>query len=225
MLITEFDVVKIEDELLNFLYSNLYTFDIRNRINIKTTTITTSTDKIYHLSNKLAFIKSVSYDSNILKYGKDYLIVYRGDDLGSIELTFVPTAGNDLVVEYGEQKDRDKFIYPDFPRSDLRDDSYPRIGFKITWSRELAGKSDGINLAIKNDGLLQIKFAALTINEINKICKEVDKLIINNYKSFYFIRYIDVQNINDYDNFDDNTSKPFEKIYSYQIPDKYQIGG
>lgn len=225
MLITEFDTVKIEDEFLNFLYSNLYTFDIRDRVNIKTKTITTSTDKIYHLSNKLAFIKNVNYDGDDLKYGKHYLIVYRGDDLGSIELVFTPEEDKDLIVEYGEQKDRDKFIYPDFPRSDLRDESYPRIGFRITWSRELAGKGDGINLPIKNSGLLQIKIAGLTINEINKIGKEVDKLIINNYKNFYFIRYIDVQSINDYDNFDDNTTKPFEKIYSYQIPDKYQIGG
>ena len=43
-------------------------------------------------------------------------------------------------------------------------------------------------------------------------------------KGFYYLRYISPSTIQNYDNFDDNTNKPFNKIIEYLIPDKYQIG-
>jgi hypothetical protein len=220
---TDFDIDKINDEFLNFLYLNLYDEDIKERTLHKTTTITTTANKIYKISSNLAYIHTVVLDDVTLKYGKDYIILYRDVNRGSIELTSIPTEDVDLDVTYGEVFNKGKFIYPDFPRNDLSDESYPRIGFKFTWNREMAGLGDGIKVPLKCSALLQIKIIALTQSEINRLFKILDDLIIDNYKNFYFIRYIDPKSIEDYDNFSDNTEKTFSKVLQYNIPDKYYI--
>jgi hypothetical protein len=125
---------------------------------------------------------------------------------------------------YGIVGTEGNFIYPDFPRHDLSDEKYPRIGYKITWRRGLAGLTGGSNAAFVNDGLLQIKVVALTTSEVTSMIQYIDNYMITNFKGFYYIRYIDPSSISNYELYDDNTQKPFAKVIEFNLPDKYQIG-
>jgi hypothetical protein len=224
MKVTEFNIQKIDDELLNILRSNLNYLDIRERIEEKLKLIKTTTDKTYFISNRLNFIKEVKLDNNILKYGFDYIIHWRDSFIGSIELINTPADDLDLEVLYGETKNIGSFIYPDMPRDDLGLDKYPRIGFKISWIKSQVGMECG-SLAYNNEGLVQIRIVAESTTLINKIIQGIDDYFFNNFKNFYSIRYIEPKSISNYDNFSDNTDKPFSKTIEYSIPHKYQTRG
>jgi hypothetical protein len=250
---TTFDIIKIEDEFLNFLRCNLNSYDSKKRIEERTTSITLSSSSTKYLINynSLNYVKSitlklVSDDSivSVLSFGKDYEIIWRGEDKGKIELfidsSFISSVYKIIVVwgfvRYNNNVNNyDKngiilssnvsgsFVYPDMPRNDLSIEKYPRIGFKFTWGRVIAGMSGGTNIAISNDGLIQIKICSPNTYEINYLFSIIDTLLINNFKSFYYIRYIIPKSISSYDNFPDNTEKVFSKIVEYECPDKYQI--
>lgn len=223
MLTTEFDVQKIDDEILNALRSNLNSNDYKNRVTEKTIGYTTTTETKYLVSLKMNYVKSVTLDNVLLKFGKDYNIHWRGIDKGKIELKVVPLANLNLTIVYGEVGISGSFIYPDLPRNDVGLNTMPRIGFRTSFSRELVG-GNGNKIAVNNTGLLQIKILAETTAEVNKLVKAVDDYLFNNFKEFYYVRYIDPLSISNYDNFNDNTDKPFFKIIEYNLPHKYQIG-
>lgn len=222
MLTTEFDMQKIDDELLNVFRSNLNSYDTKSRVTEMTKTILTTSETTYFISNFMNYISSVTLDGTALTFGAEYTINWRDDNKGSITLSEEPDTDLDLVIVYGEKLNRGSFIYPDLPRNDLSLDKYPRIGFRTSFTREMIG-GDGNNAAFNNTGLLQIKVVALTTAEINKLITALDTYILNNFKSFYYIRYIDPSSISNYDNFGDNTDKPLFKIIEYNIPHKYQI--
>ena len=220
---TEFDVQKIDDELLNSFRSNLNYYDSLNRVvDTILPTITTTTSDIYFVSAKMNYIKTVELDGNELKFGKDYIIHWRDTNKGSIELLQAPTAGQELDIVYGLVGANGSFIYPDLPRNDISLGKLPRIGFRTNYTRELVG-GDGLNIAVNNPGLLQVKIIAESTSEINKLITALDSFIFNNFKKFYYIRYIDPSTIGNYDNFSDNTDKPFQKILEYNMPHKYQV--
>lgn len=218
---TEFDPQLISDELLNYLRNILNDYDPKQRVVVKTKTLTTTQDVIYFVSNKLNFIKSITYDGNILSLNKHYKIHWRKGNKGSVELYNVDE-NKTLIIEYGEQKNTTSFVYPDLPLTSIGLTSYPRVGFKITYSRSVVG-GDGNRLAFNNSGQLQIKIVSEVKTEINEIAKIIDDFIFYNPKIYYYIRYISPSSISDYDNFSDNTDKPFYKMLEYELPHKYQI--
>lgn len=218
---TEFDPQLISDELLNYLRNMLNDHDPKERAIIKNKIITTTSDTVYFVSNKLNFIRSINYDGDVLILNKHYKIHWRKGNKGSIELYNI-TPNLRLEIEYGEQKNTTSFVYPDLPLNSLSLLSYPRIGFKITYSRSIVG-GDGNKLAFNNSGQLQIKIVSEVKTEIHELAKVIDDFLFNNPKIFHYIRYISPSSISDYDNFSDNTNKPFYKVLEYELPHKYQI--
>ena len=221
---TEFDIQKIDDELLNRLRSELNSVDPKNRVIEQTINITTTTSKLYLVNNKMNYIKDVTLNGVQLKFGRDYEIIWRDVARGSIELFETPNEGLDLIVVYGEVEDNGSFIYPDFPRNDISLAKMPRVGFRINYNRELVG-GDGGHIAVNNPGFLQIKVVVETTAEVNKITNAIDNFIFNNFKNFHYIRYIDPSSVGNFNNFNDNTDKPFERVLEYNMPHKYQIRG
>jgi hypothetical protein len=221
---TEFNIQKIDDELLNILRCNLNNLDTKLRIIEKTKNIITTTSKIYNINNKLNYIKEVKLNNNILTFGSDYIIHWRDSNIGSIELIETPDEDLDLIVIYGETQNNGSFVYPDMPRHDLSLDKYPRVGFKTSFTKSFIGANCN-DIVFNNEGLLQIKVIAETTSMVNKIIQAIDDYFFNNFKSFYYIRYIEPKSIANYDNFSDNTDKPFSKVIEYSIPHKYQIRG
>lgn len=222
---TDFDKQKIEDEFLNFLRVNLNSIDTNSRVVEKTTSFTTTTTTIYELNAfAMNYVKSVTLDGDLLMFGRDYEILWRGDNKGSIQLNSTPAEDLSLVVVWGLKEGSSSFIYPDFPRNDLSDDSYPRVGFRISWVRDMAGMGSGQQSVWNNTGLLQIKIIGLSTAQANSIFTIMDNLIIQNYRSFYYIRYIDPNSADNFDNFqEDRTGKRFQILSQYNLEDKYQI--
>lgn len=223
MELTEFDEQKIIDEFTNWFRANLNNFDTKNRVEEKIVEKITETNQdIYFISNKLSFIKSIEYNGDVLKYGKDYEILYRGENKGSAQLNFTPSNGNTLLIVYGDVV-KSNFIYADFPLTTLGDDQYPRLGFLITWSRDVAAMKGKDSLAINNNGLLQVKIVDKDKNNIMKWKKNVDDFLKKNFKGVYSVRFIEPSDLSDYDNFEDNTQNTFEKVLNYNLPNKYEI--
>lgn len=224
---TVFDIQKIDDEILNYLRSLLHDYDPKNRTKLKTTEKIMTSDDIYYVDDSLNFVRKVEINDNELLLGRDYEIMWRDENIGSIKIFSDFNPDDILNIEFGVKQrtihgKAGSFVYPDRPKVNIGLDSMPRVGFTTTFSRDFVGTAGG-NMAVDNNGLLQIRVVDETTSKINKLVSIIDEFLIKNYKSFYYVRYIDPTNMNAYDNFNDNTDKPFSKIIEYDIPNKYQV--
>ena len=221
---TGYSLINIKNELLNRLRSHFIDKDPLSRVEQKTISFTGDGVKsIFKISNNLSCINNVVLDGIDLHFGVDYEIIWRGDNKGSIILPNIPADGLSLEVNYGDKKENGNFIYPDFPRSDIGEGNIPRIGFKLNGGISRVGGSGVKSVAYNHDMILQIKVIDRDTFIIDDLVVKLYDFFGKYFKTFYYVPYIDPQNINDYDDFNDNTEKNHAKIIEFRIPYKYDI--
>lgn len=221
---TPFSLINIKNELLNRLRCKSSTFDPKTRVITKTSTQTGDGSKtIFTLSNKLSCVFTVHVEGVKKKFGHDYTILWRGSNKGSVSFNSAVDNGDEVVVVYGEADKN--FVYGDFPRTDLNHDSYPRIGFKTTTNPSRIG-GGAPNTAVYNyEILIQIKVVDIDIYNIDYIVEQLQHFFNTDYKTFYYVPYVDPESISEYDDFNDNTEIVSSKVISFIIPFKYDIVG
>lgn len=224
--ITEFNIYKIKQELLNKFRTNFNFNDPLSRVTETTTTFDGdgSETKFILSATKLSYVKSVTVDGSPLDFGTDWDIHWRGDDIGKVETTVAPSDDTDnVVIVWGKVKETNaNFVWSDWPKSNLGIHSYPRIGFKTTVRRK-AGGLGGDQAVFTNDILIQIKVVDVSSFEIDYLVSQMDAWITANSKTFYYFNWMEPQSIAEYDNYDDNTAITSYKIIEYIIPRKIQV--
>jgi hypothetical protein len=223
----------IEDELLNKLTYSLMSQDPKNRTIEYTDTFTAdgSTQIFQVVQNRtdLAYIKEVKQNGTALTYGEDWEIVWRElndygtDKFGSAYLFNTPTNGDTIEITYGVNPDG-RFIYPEFPRSDLKEKSLPRIGFHMTTNSGSGGISGGKDYVGRTNILVQLKIVAKYTKRGNNIVTALRKWVTENTRNFYYFQYIRPNSVQDYQLYGkDETQSNFSKILQFEAPDRFEV--
>lgn len=222
---TAFHIVDIKDDFLNALRVNLNSVDPLARVTETTTNFTaTSGQTIFPLDTQtMSYVKSVTIDSVPKILHVDYEISWTGANQGSVILTVGATVGASVSIIWGDISGSSNFIYPDMPRTDISQNTQPRIGFQLTDSSQLAGAGGGTAYGIWHDILLQIKVVGRDTYEVDSICQSIKNYIEPNCKNFYYFRFITPKTLAEYDNFSDNTKQSCAKVMEYEVNQKLQV--
>ncbi len=221
MIVTEFDEQKINDEILNFLRYSLNSLDSKTRNVEKVKIINTINETLtYTISTHFNYVKSVYLDETLLTFGKDYDILWTESKIELFENPGVTT----LTITYGENPvgKEGNFVYPDFPSTSLSYESYPRVGFKISFDKTEAGLGNG-QLVMQATGLLQIICIEFNTVKLNALIKQIETSILTNYKNFQYVRYIRPTTITNVEIYNDSTNKLKSKLISFEIVNKIQV--
>ena len=223
MVSTNFNLREIKKEIKNKLRANINTYDIQSRVIEKTSTPDYSSTGYYHLSDSLSYVTSVSVNGTALKYGTEWDIILRNTHKGSVQIISGADVGDTISIVYGVVDScKSNFIYQDFPRDDLNEESYPRIGFMINFNTTPGGARGGAGYANQNEGLLQIKVVDINTALIDDLIQYVKDYLNANCKNFYTFGYIQQTSVAEYDNYSDNTKKAFSKYLTFTIPNLYE---
>lgn len=228
---TPMDLGLLSDEFLNRLRWVLNSSDSQNRISETTKNITiVSGQDIYLLDNLLSYIKRVTIvdvsdnELELLEYGKDYRILYYGDDAGSIEV--IKTLNEDDIIkcEIGViNTGKGNFVFSDHPYDNINQKTMPRVGFELTKNSSPGGNGGGSKIAFDNDILVQIKFVDTNTKWIIDAIQVVESHLKQYLRTFYNFRYITPSNLGNTQIFGDNTSKSKSKMIQYNIVGKKEI--
>jgi len=131
-------------------------------------------------------ITLVKVDGVTKTYGTDYTVDLKEEDPSqypTVTFTTAPPTGTDNVevtFKYGET-----WVYPDYPRTDLSLNKYPRLALV-----ELASNSTPSSLW-ENKIVTQFYFDVIAYADkaytVRKILNEVKERILNHGKSFYTV--------------------------------------
>lgn len=195
---------KLVIEFLNFLRnSDIFTTTQRSVTTTSESFTTTLTGaQTFTLSKtNTKNIRSVTYDSTVLVYGKDYSI--NTDDYKVTINSVVPTKNVVISFDYGTDK-----IWPDYPRMDLTISSFPRIGFEVYgFKSELAGFGN----VLRSNWRFDVRIYGTSAEETITILDTLRQKIISARNSMYYCSYIYPGNVLDLGYFD--TEKGKNKIY------------
>jgi len=222
MVNTTLDIIDMKKEILNSLRANINSYDVKTRIEEVTKSLTYDATGYYFLSSRLSFIKDIKVNAVSLKYGTEWTVILQGPNIGSLQIISGASSGDTLTVIYGENT-TGNFIYQDFPRDDLTENSYPRIGFMLNFNTTPGGATGGAGYANKHEGLLQIKVVDSDTYNIDVLINYIKNYLGQNCKNFYNFSFITQTSVAEYDNFSDNTKKTFSKFISFAIPDKFEV--
>lgn len=142
-----------------------------------------------HLINRtnVKNIRSVKVGLTTLSYGTDYTIDLDYDDSGTTKckITFVTAQTGELEVSYDYGSDK---IFGDYPRDDLKLDSYPRIAVDLI-SKSTDAFGIGGNTFI-SDTLVTIVVYSKSIDQIETFLSTIEGLLRTNAKSFYYAPFV-----------------------------------
>jgi hypothetical protein len=183
---TTIDFSNIENELVVFARnSDIFSTTERG--------VTTKTDTLSGDGSETEFdltetnpknVRSVTVDGAVLTRYEDYTV-----DYSTAKVTFTTAPSNDtdnIEIEY-DYGTGDK-IYPDFPRTDLSINSYPRIAISITSGTTEDGDTNGDSQY--SDFMISFYIYANGRTNLNNYHKTLREKIINNKKNFYYLRYM-----------------------------------
>lgn len=218
----KFNIISLKQELVNRLRSHFITIDPKERVITKTKSFTYDGNNKFKLDSNISCVTSVKVQGVTFKYGEDYFVHWRGNDKGSVEITRDISTDDLVEIEYGEIG-TGNMVYPDFPRSDLDEDSYPRIGFRLTIDNRRVGGSGHKSVAYEHEVLIQIKVIDTNTYNIDEYVQEIYDFFATKFNTFYNIPYIDPETINEFDDFSDNMEKNHSKIISFRAPHKIDV--
>jgi len=175
------------DEVVVFLRNNITDLADPQRTNTKTEYFdgdTTTTEFTLQNSTTVKNIKTVTVDGTTMSFGTDWTVVYGTSTV--ITFTSAPGNGTDnIVITYSDVM---PWIYPDYPRNDLTQKSYPRIAVDYT---DITTEPHGLNA----DGDMSSIMLSITIyaekpHQLRTLIDDVRDNFASNKKSFYNFNYV-----------------------------------
>lgn len=128
-------------------------------------------------------VRSLTIGSTAMAYGTDYTINYgTGTTNAIITTTTTHTAAYTVSVDYGVDK-----IFPNYPRSDLTINSFPRIAVEFTGVSSQAGGFGNVN---QNRYDLTITVYDFKKEDIRGYIKALRQFVITNQNSFYYLKLV-----------------------------------
>lgn len=224
----KYNLIQLQDEFLNKVRAHNNHLDPQERVELKTKTFTgTGTQTIFKFEkNNFSFVKSVTVDGTPLYYGTGYVVNFR-DDLsdpstdryGSIEFVTAPTNNANIETVWGKRTGQSEFVFDSFPRVDLEEKEYPRVGLQFTVNSNPRGTGGGDEYAIQHSVLIEIMVIDTSIMRTKYITTEIENFIKSNIRNFYWFKSIFPSTLQPLDNFRDDGLRSFWKISNYEIPD------
>lgn len=184
---TVIDYNEIKEELV-FFFRNSDIFTVSER-NVTTTadTGTFSADSSYTINKtNVKNIRSIVIDSVTLVYGTDYTVdIDFLDSTVKCKISFVSAQTGDYTISYDYGTD---IIFTDFPRTDLKVSSFPRMVVDIIGDNSEENELSGLS---KNT---TVSFSVIVYSKKNKDIDtrlySVRESIAANQSNFYNLRYI-----------------------------------
>ena len=226
--VNSIDLDSVYAEVVNKLRAKLNSADPRERVEQKTLTqtIVTPTSKILLSATRAAFVRNVYKNTVLLKYGEDYQFVYHEPeaDRGKVVFTTQLEEDDEISIQWGEVKtNKANFVWDDFPRVDLSEESYPRVGCNITLRSDPAGMGNTIQQVFSSDVLVQIKIVDKNKLMVRKLLKMIRDFLLSHSVHFFSFRYIRPDSLADYSDFSDNTNTTFTQYLEFTAPTRYEI--
>ena len=132
-------------------------------------------------------IRSITVDAVPMVEYDDYTVDYEGANPGRITFTVAPGVGvNNVVITF--DSGAGDSIYPDFPRTDISIESYPRISVDIV---EITTIPYGVGNTHKISNLrVAVHILSTSIKEVEEITEAVRNAFLDNATSFWNFQYI-----------------------------------
>jgi hypothetical protein len=175
------DPNEILEELTVFLRnSNIFTIAQRGVTTAAATGTLTNEATITIARSDVKNIRSVSVASVSKYFGTDYLVNY--DSSGNCVITFGSNQNGAYSVshDYGTDK-----IYPDYPRTDLKLDSYPRLSVDLLDITTDIGGFGNVNL---NTLSISCTVYDISIFNIRNYIKAVRSAFVANQTGFFYLK-------------------------------------
>ena len=128
-------------------------------------------------------VRGVTVNSVAQTFGTDYTV-----DYSTYTVTFSSAPGSGLTIKATYDYGSGDSIYPDFPRTDLGINSYPRIAVAVT---SVATDEMGIGGAANiNDILLSVYVYANGMYNVDGYIQTTREAFLNNKKDFYYLKFV-----------------------------------
>ena len=177
------DIPKIKQEQVVFLRnSDVFTITQRG-VTTASKTGTLSGTKVITISTaSIKNIRSISVGAVSKYVGTDYTAVYGAT---STIITFGANQTGDYSVlhDFGQDK-----IYPDFPRDDLKINSYPRIAIDVM-SIPIEPFGIGGDTFISNVALTIVVYDKNS-DDLDSYIQTIKDLYVTNAKNFYYMKFV-----------------------------------
>jgi len=184
----KFDLLKMKEELIIWLRNNIE--DRSSRLTNKTDVFTADGSTVeFNLSeNNGKNVRWVSVGGAIQTRYEDYYVDYKDKTtLNSPKVYFLTPPSSGVQVEVNYDYGTDSWVYPDFPRTSLKTDDYPRMRADLS-SLNVSEFSFGAG-ANSYAGTIEISVWAKSAYDVDDIVNELRWKLFNSKKSF---RYIDL---------------------------------
>ena len=181
------NLFQVKQELVNFLRNQ----DIMSTSERGVTTaqdigdFSSETEYLINQPN-IKNIRNIIVDAVSLKYGRDYNVDFTFDDSGIIKtkITFTSPQTGVYTIDYDFGSDK---IWPDYPRDDLKINSYPRIAADVLG---IDTKEFGIGgNELISDIMLSVTVFGQGINRINSLLTLIRKRMLENRKTFFYFKF------------------------------------
>lgn len=187
-------IVKQKQELRN-LFRNSDIISISDR-GVSTFTEEfdgTSSQTDFILSNSFVKnVRSITVDSVLLSYGKDYNLSEDDSGVSTITFTVAPGTGTDnvdITYDYGNS---DK-IFDDWPQDFLTIEAFPRIAFDIIISPTKEISLSGA--AFQTNKLIQVNAYSKDTEQVEEFIDLIRQTIFDSGDSLYYWNFIAPDNV------------------------------
>jgi len=212
------DLADTASEFVNFLRSNLT--DSQNRLTFVSQYFSGDDSETDFTPTNTASWKCLDYvkvGGTTQSYGTDYTIEWT---TGKITFITAPVTGvNNIEMKYGYGTSG-AMVYPDMPRTDVIESSYPRVGVTTTINTEEVSVG---GQAFKSDLRFSVLIATEDSQELDDLTKEIREEVLNNRKGFYNVRFVYPTNVADVIITENESGEKLGRIIEFLAPDRYEI--
>ena len=128
-------------------------------------------------------VRNVKLDGSAQTFGTDYTV-----DYSTYTVTFSSAPGSGVAVTATYDYGSGDSIYPDFPRTDLGINSYPRIAVAVTSTNTTEIALGGVDTM--SDLLLSIYVYANGMVNVDTYIQTVRQAILENKQDFYYLVFV-----------------------------------
>lgn len=217
--------INIKKEILNELRS-------ADLISISDRGVTTTTEEFNGDSSTTDFtltgtdsgdggiknIRSVTVGGVSQTFGTDWTL---SDDFSVVSFTTAPVTGtNNVDIQYDFSGVGDR-IYPDFPKTTISNDKYPRIGFDIISESQTPKALQGAIYQI--DILFTFVAYGNGASTTETLADDIKSFLLSKQRSWFYLNFLKPQGKGPILPIDQTNNKIFQRSLDFNAPFEFEI--
>lgn len=225
-------IIRIKEEILNlFRNSDLISMTVRGVATTTDNFSVSSTVSYLELSeDPVKNIRSVTKNSILLEYGKDYNVNLYGKTASlakRVNFTVDLINGDNVDIEFDYTNKTDTKsglpigdrVYADFPQKFVTTSKYPRIGFEID---TVSGKPRDLQHKLTQKNFVFSFGVFAKSGNIDNIYEATDNILFLNRKTLYYLNVLVFQGISPKEPTPNTNNTIFQTLWSYNAPLEFQ---